>query len=214
MITTYKNMFDYQTYYTNTVDNLRYYCIDENLNLPSVTTILRSTKNYTNNYKLTSAMEVGDYMHQYLQNHIMNSNRNDQFVKSNNYLLAESLAKIVILELINEFTEIWGSEVSVYFKDEYAGTIDLIGIHENEVTIVDYKSSYKHKDEKGLYDYYLQCAAYAIAHDWLFKTNIEAIKIFQITRSGEFCINVARGEDFSNYKLNWFDRLKQFNNRV
>ena len=44
-------MFDYQTYYTNTVDNLRYYCIDENLNLPSVTTILRSTKNYTNNYK-------------------------------------------------------------------------------------------------------------------------------------------------------------------
>ncbi|MEC8170568.1 MAG: hypothetical protein VX036_05050, partial [Pseudomonadota bacterium] len=140
MITTYKNMFDYQTYYTNTVDNLRYYCIDENLNLPSVTTILRSTKNYTNNYKLTSAMEVGDYMHQYLQNHIMNSNINDQFVKSNNYLLAESLAKIVILELINDFTEIWGSEVSVYFKDEYAGTIDLIGIHENEVTIVDYKS--------------------------------------------------------------------------
>ena len=63
MIATYKNMFEYQTYYTNTVDNLRYYCIDENLNLPSVTTILRSTKNYTNNYKLTSAMEVGNYMH-------------------------------------------------------------------------------------------------------------------------------------------------------
>ena len=90
-------MFEYQTYYTNTVYNLRYYCIDENLNLPSVTTILRSTKNYAINYKLKSAMQVCDYIHQYLQNYIMEPKKNDQFIKSNNYLLAESLAKIVIL---------------------------------------------------------------------------------------------------------------------
>ena len=44
-------------------------------------------------------MEVGDYMHQYLQNYIMEPKRNDQFVKTNNYLLAESLAKIIIWNL-------------------------------------------------------------------------------------------------------------------
>ena len=207
-------MFEYQTYYINTVDGLRYYCINESLNLPSVTTVLRNTRNCTTNNKLTSAMEIGDYMHQYLQNYIMNPNKNDKFIQTNNYLLAESMAKIIIVELINNFTEIWGSEVSVYYKDKYAGTIDLIGIHEDEVTIVDYKSSYKKKDEKGLHDYYLQCAAYATAHDWLYKTNIEAIKIFQITRSGNFCTNVARGKDFTNYKLNWLERLKLFNNKV
>ncbi len=208
-------MFDYQTYYTNTVDNLRYYCINENLNLPSVTSILRNTKNNIYNHnKVTSAMEIGDYMHKYLQNYIMNPSKNTKFIKTNNFLLAESLAKIVITELIEDFTEIWGSEASVYYQDMYAGTIDLIGIHDAEVTIVDYKSSYKHKDEKSLHDYFLQCAAYALAHDWLYKTHINCIKIFQITRDGDYCTNIAEGERLEDYKLNWLERLKLFNDRV
>ena len=208
-------MFDYQTYHTNNVNNLRYYCINECLNLPSVTSILRNTKNiFQKNNKITSAMEIGDYMHRYLQNYIMDPSKNTEFIKNNNFLLAESLAKIVIIELVDQFTEIWGSEVSVYYQDLYAGTIDLIGVHNNKITLVDYKSSYKCKDDKDLHDYFLQCAAYAIAHDWLYQTNIHCIKIFQITRDGEFCTNIAQGRELDNYKLNWLDRLKLFNDKV
>ena len=212
MLSTFKNMFDYQTYYTNIVDNLRYYSVSENLNLPSVTSILKSTKNnYTRTSKITSAMEIGDYMHKYLQNYITDSSQNEQILKNNNYLIAESLGEIIIDKLINKFSEIWGSEVSVYYKDIYAVTIDLIVIHENELTVVDYKSSYKKKNNDELLDHYLQCAAYSIAHDRLYKTNIESIKIFQITRAGDYEINCAKGVEFNNYKQKWFERLKLFN---
>ena len=36
-------------------------------------------------------------------------------------------------------------------------------------------------------------------------------KDFQITRDGEFCTNIAQGRELDNYKLNWLDRLKLFN---
>tara|TARA_B100001989_G_C24306355_1_gene348268 strand:- start:108 stop:602 length:495 start_codon:yes stop_codon:yes gene_type:complete len=157
-------------------------------------------------------MEIGDMMHQYLQQYL--NGEDNITIDSSQAYLAESLGKIVIENLINGLDEIWGSEVSVHYKDEYAGTIDLIGLLDNKVCIIDYKSSYRTKTISELEDYFLQCAAYVIAHDWQYDTNIDSIMIFQVTRSGEYEMNLIDGDELIIYKEKWLKRLTTFYDNI
>ena len=203
--------FKYQTYPTNKVNNLRYYCLSEDLNVPSVTSIIRASKaNHHRNIqnKITSPMEVGDMMHKYLQQYLTDAP--DSIIKTSNSYLAESLAQIVIENLIIKLDQIWGSEVSVYYMDKYAGTIDLIGIYDGKICVIDYKSSYKTKTIDELEDFFIQCAAYAVAHDWQYDTNIDSMMIFQVTRDGDFEQNLMNSNQMEIYKLKWFNKLETF----
>mgnify|MGYP001193813265 CR=1 FL=1 len=203
--------YNYRIFTTNKVDNLRYYCLSEDLNVPSVTSIIRSTKadyyRETPN-KITTPMEIGDMMHKYLQQYL--TEMSTPIIKTSNSFLAESLAQIVIDNLISKLDEIWGSEVSVYYTDKYAGTIDLIGIYDGKICVIDYKSSYKTKTIDELEDFFIQCAAYAIAHDWQYNTNIDSIMIFQVTRDGNFEQNIMHSNDMEIYKRKWFNKLELF----
>ena len=89
--------YNYQTFTTNKVDNLRYYCLSEHLNVPSVTSIIKSTKaghHQTIPKKITNPMEIGDMMHKYLQQYLTDTP--NSIIKTSNSYLAESLAQIVI----------------------------------------------------------------------------------------------------------------------
>lgn len=209
--------YNYQKYITNKVNNLRYYCLSEDLNVPSVTSILRSTSLINSKFsgKITDSMEIGDMMHQFLENYISGIDVVDNYLgKTSNTEIASSLAKLVIDNLIMNLDEIWGSEVSVHYKDQYAGTIDLIAIIDGKISIIDYKSSYRTKTLHELKDFFLQCAAYAIAHDWQYGTTIDSIMIFQVTRGGDFEQNVISNPELENYKEMWFQRLNEFNVKI
>ncbi len=203
--------YNYQKYQTNKVNNLRYYCLSEDLNVPSVTSIIRASKaehySPTQN-KITTPMEIGDMMHKYLQHYLTDTPHS--IIKTSNSFLAESLAQIVIDNLIVKLDEIWGSEVSVYYMDKYAGTIDLIGLYAGKIFIIDYKSSYKTRSIEELNDYFIQCAAYAIAHDWQYNTKIDSIMIFQVTRDGDFEQNIMNSNQMEMYKRKWFNKLELF----
>ncbi|MBJ41287.1 MAG: hypothetical protein CMD84_03285 [Gammaproteobacteria bacterium] len=205
--------YNYPTYSINYIKDIKYYSLNENINAPSVTSILRYTNNQISsnffNTKITKSMEIGDLMHNYLEDYICG--RDNTQVDSKNFSLAKILAKIVIDNLIVNFDEIWGSEVSVSYKDKYAGTIDLIGILNKKLCIIDYKSSYKKKSVEELEDHFLQCAAYAIAHDWQFDTHVDSIIIFQVIRNGGFEKNIANKSELDIYKEKWFDKLEKFN---
>lgn len=203
--------YNYQTYPINKVNNLRYYCLSENLNVPSVTSIIRASKanpHRTIQNKITSPMEVGDLMHKYLQQYLTDAP--DLILKTSNSYLAQSLAQIVIENLIVKLDQIWGSEVSVYYMDKYAGTIDLIGIYDGKICVIDYKSSYKTKTIDELEDFFIQCAAYVVAHDWQYDTNIDSMMIFQVTRDGDFEQNLMNSNQMEIYKLKWFNKLETF----
>ena len=114
--------YNYQKYITNKVNNLRYYCLSEDLNVPSVTSILRSTSLVNSKFsgKITDSMEIGDMMHQFLENYISGIDVVDNYLgKTSNTEIASSLAKLVIDNLIMNLDEIWGSEVSVHYKDHF-----------------------------------------------------------------------------------------------
>ena len=208
--------YNYLKYNINYINNIKYYSLNQNISLPSVTSILRHINGKENlnsfNPKITNSMEIGDLMHNYLEDYI--HGRKNVYVDSKNFSLAKTLANIVIDNIIINFDEIWGSEVSVSYKNQYAGTIDLIGIFNKKLCIMDYKSSYKKKNMEELEDYFLQCAAYTIAHDWQFNTNVDSIMIFQVVRNGDFEKNIINKPELDLYKEKWFDKLEKFNAKI
>ena len=208
--------YNYLKYSINYINNIKYYSLNQNISLPSVTSILRHINGKVNlnsfNPKITNSMEIGDLMHNYLEDYI--HGRKNVYVDSKNFSLAKTLANIVIDNIIINFDEIWGSEVSVSYKNQYAGTIDLIGIFNKKLCIMDYKSSYKKKNMEELEDYFLQCAAYTIAHDWQFNTNVDSIMIFQVVRNGDFEKNIINKPELDLYKEKWFDKLEKFNAKI
>ena len=55
-----------------------------------------------------------------------------------------------------------------------------------------------------------QIAAYAMAHDEMFGTNIEQGVIFMVDRDGNFKEFFFEGLELEGYKRKWLDRLETF----
>ena len=58
---------------------------------------------------------------------------------------------------------IYGSEVTLYYPGLYAGSTDLVCVHNEMDTIVDFKQANRPKREDWIGDYKLQAGAYAMA---------------------------------------------------
>ena len=54
----------------------------------------------------------------------------------------------------------------------YAGQTDLVCLHNGIETIVDFKQANRPKKKEWIEDYYLQIAAYAMAHDYVYGSSI------------------------------------------
>ena len=215
MLESLKIKYNYPTYPINRINNMRFYNISESISVPSVTSILKYTNQsnipYSDLNKKTNSMEIGDLMHKYLDYYV--SKNENFYLDSKNYEIAKFLAHIIIDNFLNDVDEIWGTEVPVLYKDKYAGTIDLIGIIDNQLSIIDYKSSYRKKSDEEMHEYFLQLAAYSIAHDWQHKTKITSIIIFLSLRNGDFEKTVISYEELSAYQDMWFKRLKLFEDK-
>jgi len=65
-------------------------------------------------------------------------------------------------------------------KHKYRGKFDGVGIFRGIETMWDYKKTNKIKTPSGVKKYLKQCAAYAIAHNEMYGSNIQQIAIFNI----------------------------------
>ena len=126
MIQSFKEKYNYQTYHVNKVNDMRYYCVSADVNVPSVTSILRKTNmNLIGHFdqKLNyDSIEIGNFMHKYLEHYV--SKENDFVDQSKNYNIAKKLAHLVIENFIVDLDEIWGTEVSVLYKNIYADILN------------------------------------------------------------------------------------------
>jgi hypothetical protein len=62
----------------------------------------------------------------------------------------------------------------------------------------------------GSPDYKLQMAAYAMAHDYVYGTNIEQGVILMCTPDCFFQRFIINGQDFRNWKGEWLRRVDQY----
>ena len=190
-------------------------------NLPSVTTILDKTKDKTfliewkkrvgeeeANRITKEASGLGTIFHKHLENYILGEERPN----GNNYVykLAKDMSEVVIEKGLVNINEIWGSEISLYYPDLYAGTTDLVGVHDGTPAIMDYKSTTKPKKEEWIEDYYLQCCAYALAHNELYGTKINKIVIIMCSREKQYQEFICEGKKFEDKCEKWTERLEEY----
>ena len=95
----------------------------------------------------------------------------------------------------------------------YAGTADCIGVYKGLPAIIDFKTAKKLKRKDWIEDYFLQCSAYANAHNVMFETSINDLVILMVDRDLLFKEFHIKKDEFSLYTDKWKKRLIKFHNR-
>ena len=150
--------------------------------LPSVTTILGATKNqeFLKEWKAKvgekRAEEIknlssrrGTAMHKFIESYVDGVGYDDLTGLGQE---AKAMAQKVIDVGLAPVEEYYGSEVTLYYPGLYAGSTDLVCNHNGLDTIIDFKQSNRPKKEEWIEDYYLQIAAYCMAHDYVYGSQI------------------------------------------
>jgi genome maintenance exonuclease 1 len=192
--------------------------------LPSVTTILSNTQSEEKKESLArwkqnvgekkaddiknQAAERGSIMHRIIESYILGEKHADL---SDVGMQAGEMAKIVFDQgLRGCMDEIWGSEVTLYYPELYAGATDLCGIYENRESIIDFKQSNKPKKREWIEDYFVQLTAYAMAHNCVYGTEINQGVILMCTKDNYFQKFVIQGPEFNKYVWQWLRRVDEF----
>jgi len=148
-------------------------------------------------------------MHKFLENHVKTGNTGEP--GSNPYSKqSHQMAQTIINKGLSNCQEFWGTEVSLYFPEVYAGTTDLVGVHDNSEAIMDHKQTNKPKKREWIDDYFLQLAAYATAHNEVWGTNIRKGVIFMCSADNQYQEFIVEGKEFDYYKDKWFSRLEEY----
>ena len=191
--------------------------------LPSVTTILAQTKDqtYLDKWKAKVGYEEaeriknlsskrGTSMHKFIEKHITGAGYDDLTEIGQQ---AKPMAQKIIEVGLAPITEYYGSEVSLYYPGLFAGSTDLVCMHNGKETIADFKQANKPKREEWIEDYFLQISAYAMAHDYVHGSNIEQGVIMVCTPDLYYQEFKFDGEMMQKYRHQFLQRLSQFYGR-
>ena len=188
--------------------------------LPSVTPILDKTKDksYLDKWRARVGNEEaeriknlsskrGTSMHKFIEKHITGAGYDDLTEIGKQ---AKPMAQKIIDIGLTPITEYYGSEVSLYYPGLYAGSTDLVCIHNGKETIIDFKQANRPKREDWIQDYFLQIGAYAMAHDHVHGSNIEQGVIMVCTPDLYFQEFRFEGDQMREYRHKFFARLNQY----
>ena len=218
--------FDYPTSTRSLINDQRHYDVGTKEKLPSVTTILQATQSDEKKAKLAEwrqnvgenkaesikneAAERGSIMHRIIEGYLLGQRHADF---SNQGQLAGVMAETIIESGIRgHLDEIWGSEITVYYPGLYAGATDLVGVYEGRESIVDFKQSNKPKRKEWIEDYFVQLAAYAMAHNHIYGTKIQSGTILMCTKDNMFQRFDIKDKEFQRFSWEWLRRVDLFKN--
>ena len=218
----WNKLYEYPKSMRSLVDQERHYEVG-NEKLPSVTTILAATESDEKRAAIAkwkvrvgaveaervknTAATRGTAMHSYLEHYIVGEGLLDL---TESGVEAKRMAEVVVEKGLGDLDEIWGSECVLYYPELYAGQTDLCGVYQGRESIVDFKQSNKPKREEYIGDYYLQLVAYAMAHDAIYKTNIEQGVILMCTPDLFFQKFVLNGARFRQAKWEWLKKVDEY----
>ena len=188
--------------------------------LPSVTTILGATKDqqFLKEWKAKVGEQEADRiknlssnrgtaMHKFLEHYITGVGYDDLTELGQ---AAKAMAKKVIDIGLAPVEEYYGSEVTLYYPGLYAGSTDLVCVHNGKDSIVDFKQSNRPKKEEWIEDYKLQIAAYAMAHDYVHESSSEQGVIMVCTPDLYYQEFVVSGAELRRYKHMFLKRLDSY----
>ena len=194
--------------------------------VPSVTTILSETGDKTaliewrkrvGNEEAqrisTESAGLGTKVHNALEKYILGEEWNN-FGTNLVSVMAKRMTEEMIDKGFSRVNELWGTEVGLIAQGLYAGTSDAIGLHDSEPSIIDFKTSKKIKKREWIEDYFLQGAAYALAHNEMFGTDIKKIAILMVDREGKFQDYIVENDEFYHYCKMWAERVTEYYSKL
>lgn len=135
--------------------------------------------------------------------------------------VAELLFMTVRGTVLGPLREVWGVEEALYLENLYAGRTDVLGVYAGKRSVIDYKTGLRFKSDDVLHKYKLQIAAYAVAHDWMFRD----LPGYQPVEQGVILVGVRPNEQFRGarvqkvimneaeldlYREKWIDVVERF----
>ena len=89
----------------------------------------------------------------------------------------------------------------------------MVALHEDQVSIIDFKQTNKPKQREWIGDYMLQMAAYGMAHDVIYGTQIEKGVIMMCSKDLYYQEFIIEGEEFRDAKHNFLRRVDEYYNK-
>ena len=188
--------------------------------LPSVTTILGATKDqqFLKEWKAkvgeaeadrikNLSSKRGTSMHKFLEHYVQGTGYDDLTELGQK---AKAMAEKVIDIGLAPVEKYYGSEVTLYYPGLYAGSTDLVCVHNGKDSIVDFKQSNRPKREEWIDDYKMQIAAYAMAHDYVHNSKIEQGIIMVCTPDLYYQEFLVNGAELRQWKHKFLKRLDMY----
>ena len=190
------------------------------MRLPSVTTVLAKTKDqtYIRKWKERVGEEQAEHiknysskrgtsMHKFLEKYIQGVGYDDLTPIGQE---ASPMAKKIIDIGLPPISEYYGSEVTIHYPGLYAGSTDLVCLHNDIETIVDFKQSNRPKREEWIDDYCMQVGAYAMAHDHIYGSEIRQGVIMICTPDLYYQEFKFQDKELKDWKHKFLKRLDMY----
>jgi hypothetical protein len=203
---------------------VRLYLTPDGESLPSVTTVLSKTKDKsgldrwrkrvgekTAEKIIADSARIGTALHLYIEHYVNGHGYKDLTDVGKK---AQTMAQVIIDEGLKDVTEIWGSEVHLYYPGKYAGTTDMVGLYKGRPAIIDFKQTNKPKKREWVQDYLMQLAAYAHAHNNLFNTEIDQGVVLMCSRDLLFQRFELTGENFTRALDSFMKKLDLYGQSI
>jgi len=213
--------YDYKPIERKNIDGKRKYLTPDGNAVASVTTILDATKDKTHliawrkrvgeakaQDNVTEAAGVGTAMHNNLERFLIGEER-----KPGNNLVhvqANKMADEIIKNALCDVDEIWGIEQALYYPEMYSGTTDLVGVYKGKPAIMDFKQTNKPKKKEWVEDYFMQLAAYALAHNAVYGTTINEGHVFMCSRDCQYQQFDLEPDEFEHWSNEWLKRVEDY----
>jgi genome maintenance exonuclease 1 len=218
----WNKIYEYPASMRSSIEGRRHYEITGK-KLPSVTTILGATQSDEKKASLdkwkarvgiveaerirdTSAAR-GTNMHLHLEKHVLGEGHLDLTPEG---ITAKAMADTIIEKGLPSLSEVWGSEVTLYYPGKYAGATDLVGVYDYEDSIIDFKQSNKPKQRQWIDDYFMQLGAYAMAHNQVYNTDITQGVVLMCTPDNYFQKFTVNGKEFIKYQNQFLERVEKY----
>ena len=210
----HKEGLDYKELKTKNIDGKRHY-VTPNGNYPSVTTVTslaikdgikawRERVGEQEANKIASqAARRGTKVHKICEDYLNNVNLNYEEIEPINHFLFKQIKPILDIRL----DEVYGLEVPLY--SDYlrvAGRVDLVGMWDGKVSIIDFKTASKRKRRDWITNYFMQESAYAVMFEEMFDIPVSQIVTIIAVEADEPQLFIEKRDDWIGGFLELRDR--------
>jgi genome maintenance exonuclease 1 len=103
--------------------------------------------------------------------------------------------------------DVYSQEQALYSHQlRVAGRVDLIGMWNGKLSVIDFKTSTKQKEESYIQNYFMQCTAYALMFSELTGMWIDDIVVLIATEEGEAQLFERQIHDYRKPLMEYIDK--------